>query len=573
MSVLIYNDIIFEDIKTKTLSQKPIFTDDKVDYLYTEVTIGITAIWSAYTSSLLESDLTSIANEYTHAIKKTSSTELQDFNRDILFPAAKSAGRLGKFTPQEKMRVLRESLMVPRRRLYFNTSTTKFGTGYETEDIFGSEPIITVYPVSDYVSPEDEGNLDLEEADEVHKVYDAKFGPEPQKLDVVEIIGSESFLVEYEIKTYIVDEFYFTDEVNQSRKLGDRADLTKVNNRLLSNRWNEKCSVDVDGYSTIIRSGIVKLRSGPDGCETDGFILRSLIVPPLRKGFRREAMEFSLDNSGLELQYTISDRQIWLHPREPLVRTISGTCSVSSPLSGIRAIEVNVSVTGEMPKFDGYEEVEEADNTRANEFTVDSQRGQQIILNYAMWIALSKITMGRGRFFNPANSNDPNEAKYPILESVVIKQGMFENKVDVTIKAKQANTTDLNYNPLRTPTGYNENETNLVLENSPKTPEVMGTALFYGSGDGPQIKVFSNTIIPTPLVHAVANIIHNRSEDTDEEFLEPSSQFMSLTQQDVDDALKVEEKTDEQEGEEPLEDPEDGQDWINETGLEEEGNF
>ena len=48
---------------------------------------------------------------------------------------------------------------------------------------------------------------------------------------------------------------------------------------------------------------------------------------------------------------------------------------------------------------------------------------------------------------------------------------------------------------------------------------------------------------------------------------------MSLTQQDVDDALKVEEKTDEQEGEEPLEDPEDGEDWIDETGLEEEGNF
>lgn len=76
---------------------------------------------------------------------------------------------------------------------------------------------------------------------------------------------------------------------------------------VLNNRWSVSESMDEATYTTRTIRGQMRL-SAPTSMIGDS---RGRIgVPGLEPGFRRERMEFSTDESGLEVEYTITDKQV-----------------------------------------------------------------------------------------------------------------------------------------------------------------------------------------------------------------------------------------------------------------------
>lgn len=75
---------------------------------------------------------------------------------------------------------------------------------------------------------------------------------------------------------------------------------------VISNRWS--CSDDIDEQFVTTRnwSGVLRLRRSPFKIHA----FRGLVVPVLNRGFKRERMHFTSEPNGLELGYSITDREM-----------------------------------------------------------------------------------------------------------------------------------------------------------------------------------------------------------------------------------------------------------------------
>jgi hypothetical protein len=106
--------------------------------------------------------------------------------------------------------------------------------------------------------------------------------------------------------------FDITDEVQQS------------NLPILTHTWSQTMRVDASGVSTRTVSGHVRVWRGKTGGTQDFFatrsdwkgkapwadIFRAAVVPiDVRQGWRRESQEYALDSQGIELVYTVVDKQ------------------------------------------------------------------------------------------------------------------------------------------------------------------------------------------------------------------------------------------------------------------------
>lgn len=486
MSILIYNEVVLLDIKTNSVSQTPEYTEDGVDYLYTKVVVDVTAIWSPWHTTLLDEQpvMGQPVEQLPLKTKRLNTkypTKANAKNHPDLFPSSGGTReyRRGDLTSQEKMVLLRDSLLSPRKELYF--STTHVSNILTPAADLGA-PLLHVLPATKWTPQEAEGGP--------RPSYDCQNGPTPQNLDIKEILGTETYIVSFRIQTCLVDIFSHTSDVKNNRPGGERKDLTLVRNRILAHRWSEEISIDELGYSSKKRTGKLYLRAGPPYSETDGYFLRACITPGLSDGFIRKSSNYSISSDALVVSYNFQDNQEFLMSREPMVRVLDGSIDISAPLGGVRTISVTVTAKGEYPYYDGFETTATTGqdglkvpdgavviNKSSNEFTLPSKRGMQIVLNYAMWIALSKITMGSGKF---ASGADAAGGKYPMLQKIQIKQHLFRNESTVTISALQTTTNDLNLNPLRTPTGWNHPSASiprLVVRKSPVLrPPVMGAS-------------------------------------------------------------------------------------------------
>ncbi|HVS36539.1 MAG TPA: hypothetical protein VMS17_13325 [Gemmataceae bacterium] len=139
---------------------------------------------------------------------------------------------------------------------------------------------------------------------------DAKLGPNPLALRVLEVYGAKTCLIYFRIETYV----------------GGNAIDPKQNSIVLSNRWTAQASVDDDWRTTLRFSGRMRLRTdmlnqgaGIAGLGTlagnvfspDAF--RAAVLPPAQAGFKRGSVNVQVVPDGTELEWDCIDEQVFLN--------------------------------------------------------------------------------------------------------------------------------------------------------------------------------------------------------------------------------------------------------------------
>lgn len=131
---------------------------------------------------------------------------------------------------------------------------------------------------------------------------DVNNGPKPRSVDIVHVVsgGSPVLRVRWTIECSKV-------ECPAGRVVD--APIGLALSPILSNRWRITESMDADMFTTRVISGKLRLSQAVgDMPIRDDF--RGLVVPGLERGFRREAVEFTTTENGLECDYRVTDKQV-----------------------------------------------------------------------------------------------------------------------------------------------------------------------------------------------------------------------------------------------------------------------
>lgn len=116
---------------------------------------------------------------------------------------------------------------------------------------------------------------------------DVNNGPKPRELSIVRVTGVNAFHCEFEIEVCLVE------------------CATDTNQRgILNNRWSVEDSVDKDFRITRTIRGRMRVKPGVDIHN-----LRGVIMPGLESTFARESINVMVNETGLEMFYTVVDRQ------------------------------------------------------------------------------------------------------------------------------------------------------------------------------------------------------------------------------------------------------------------------
>ena len=120
--------------------------------------------------------------------------------------------------------------------------------------------------------------------------FDVDDGPRCLQFDVTQVSGNNVFRVEAAFEIHRV-------QCTDSDGAGGN------NSGVLAHRWACADSIDVNQRTTRTYHGILEIASS----VWSPHWFRSLVVPPIQNGMRRDQMEFVATEDGKKLQYTITD--------------------------------------------------------------------------------------------------------------------------------------------------------------------------------------------------------------------------------------------------------------------------
>lgn len=157
---------------------------------------------------------------------------------------------------------------------------------------------------------------------------DVDNGPKPRAFRVLQIIGSKAMRVSFEV-----------DCAKLVCGQGAYAAALPV---VLNNRWTVAEDMDENQFLTRTIAGRMRLSTAVAASRIDG---RSLVVPGLETGFRRVGLDFSIDKTGLEAEYRVTDRQV--HTAAPWPATKMSARHAQSTNDGLNMTsEVHVDLEG-----------------------------------------------------------------------------------------------------------------------------------------------------------------------------------------------------------------------------------
>jgi hypothetical protein len=128
---------------------------------------------------------------------------------------------------------------------------------------------------------------------------DLNNGPKPRVLDITHIVGANIFRIEWEIEICM---------------LGcDDGDSVPNASGVLSNRWSLTDDMDKQFMRTRTYTG--RLRAVSAKINPISFV--NYVLPVLQRGFKRERVQYVVSASGLEMDYTITDREVHVTAPKP----------------------------------------------------------------------------------------------------------------------------------------------------------------------------------------------------------------------------------------------------------------
>lgn len=138
---------------------------------------------------------------------------------------------------------------------------------------------------------------------------DAKSGPQPQRC-VFTTLTNTSFIMTWDCIAH-----YW---VNNKQANANSATVTnQVGNQALYNRWTEVQEIDNCNYSTYTRSGKFMIRSdNPEGNIADE-LRNQMAIVGVRPSFLRKSSRYGVDKSGLAIEYTVVDKEVFKKPPTP----------------------------------------------------------------------------------------------------------------------------------------------------------------------------------------------------------------------------------------------------------------
>ena len=198
---------------------------------------------------------------------------------------------IGNVKPAEFITALRERLLTPRKTLIYTD---------------GTDELIHL--------PDDDSDADINN------------GPRPISFNIIRLDGDQCWIVQYSIECWIQE-------------------CETTNTYVLSNRWSMTDRIDDSHLTTRTIEGRMVVRAVDTG-NIDDF--RSLVVPGMQPGFRRDAMQFTLQSDGLAMDYIIEDKEEYMTTPFP-ANMVEARFTTSVGLSGsaLQSNEMYVKIKGE----------------------------------------------------------------------------------------------------------------------------------------------------------------------------------------------------------------------------------
>lgn len=147
----------------------------------------------------------------------------------------------------------------------------------------------------------------------VDGTVDVKNGPMPQSFTPIQITNT-TWLCQYHIVAHY--RIYY-DLANLA---GSQINDNLPGNVVLSHRWGERVQINDLEMTTRVRTGKFMIRSdNEEGLVADAVRRQTAVFGP-PAGFLRHASEYSIDPSGLAIQYSLTDREQFRMPPDPAYR-------------------------------------------------------------------------------------------------------------------------------------------------------------------------------------------------------------------------------------------------------------
>lgn len=196
-------------------------------------------------------------------------------------------------------------------------------------------PIFEAYPQYDAEGNQPKiGTADLD--DRQKRNLDVAGGPKPVSLSVLQVVNQCARVA-------------FTIEIHKIRCLGGETYADGVNQLganpkdgfVVSNRcWTEE-TLDDNFYTTRTFTGKLRISS----IEKSVHFYRHMYYPPLEDGFRRSSVRFSESENGLELSYTVTDKQVRIAAPYPAT-AFSGNVSYNIINGANMQFSMNITMVG-----------------------------------------------------------------------------------------------------------------------------------------------------------------------------------------------------------------------------------
>ncbi len=153
---------------------------------------------------------------------------------------------------------------------------------------------------------------------------DVNNGPKPRACSITSIVGTNLMPIEFEIEICMID------CVNPQNYTG-----------IINNRWAMADQIDQDWYTTRTITGRLRVAD----VNLNPQAMRSLFVPPLQHGFKRDTIEATTSIDGLTVDYRVVDKEVLASCPAPGT-TWEGTHTLSTGDGAQTHGEVSVSMKG-----------------------------------------------------------------------------------------------------------------------------------------------------------------------------------------------------------------------------------
>jgi hypothetical protein len=308
-----------------------------------------------------------------------------DYLENLVWPLGDESGR-GFTNPAQIMQYVRNELLTPRCKL------SVFANGVDL--------IPNCRQPNGQLLPSDNGATAGTE-----KQVDAANGPHPQRCDITEL-SETSFLVSYHIIAHYVENISVGRPLAapNNRLIVVRND--RASNNVLTNKWSETVEIDKHNFTRRTREGKYVIRSDNEAGAVIDLFRETMAQLGVPRGFLRESSRYTVDPTGLALQYQMVDQEQFKMPPDPATEADGFYLESTTNNGAIRWGEVQVTLKG--PKG----------------------AGQPRMIDRAIAIAASKLIVN-GAALQAGNQG----GSFARLDSSAIKIGLYHNTVEVAMRA------------------------------------------------------------------------------------------------------------------------------------------